>query len=257
MSYLKRAPLLLAFVIVSAGCVSINVNHDLKKDGSSDIAMEVQSDSQLLRNSLKESLRETLYTENAVLSEGEDSFKYSFEDVYVNGTVLENVGQESGESPDVNTERESGLIYTTYRVEIDSEGMKPSDLNMDSGLGTSGLGPSPDTDSLTSGVELNYNVDPFGQVMETNGQRLEDGRVRFDLTEDKDYYIEFRAFSADLFLTRKLGSSPEKPEFQIGEWSECSREGIQTRKVEIEQGEESLMVAPPEQRECEYQARQR
>lgn len=254
-SFELRAVVIIAAIVVSSGCVSLNVNHEIDKDGSSDIGIEVQSDSQLVRSSVKEQFESSFAVENAVLEEGDNSFTYRFENVYPQqqeekfSESLES-SQESGEEASDNSgfsyEKDSGLLYTHFTLRMNSTGFDSSDSNLSGEYSQLG-------ESISSGIEMNYNVEPFGEVVDTNGQTLEDGSVRFDLTEDKEYYVEFKALSADLWLSNLGSSRPESPEWDASEWSECTKNGTQSRTVELENDAENYMFKPSTQRSCEYQ----
>jgi hypothetical protein len=246
---------ILSLAVIASGCVSLNINHEIHKDGSSDIGINVESDSQMARNILKERFESSLAVENAVLEEADNSFTYQFENVYPQ-TQEERFSEAVETSSDQETDnsgfeynRESGIVYTHFTLRMNSTGVDTSTSNYSSQYGQL-------SDSLSSSMELNYNVDPFGEIVDTNGQRLSDGRVRFDLTEDKNYYVEFKALSADLFLTNLGSSKPQQPEWDISEWSECRKNGTQTRTVELENDADNYMFTPPTQRECEYQTQQ-
>lgn len=250
----------LALIVVSSGCVSLNINHEIHKDGSSDIGIQVDSDSELLRNSLKEQFETSFATENAVLDEGDDSFTYRFENVYPQ--KQEQRFSDAFSSNELNSsatgfsyEKDSGLLYTHFTLRMNSSGVETSETDIggqqDLGAGEGGLGGI--GESLSSGVELNYNVDPFGEVVDTNGQELEDGTIRFDLTEEEDYYVEFKALSLDLFVSNIGSSDTVQPDWSTSDWSECSKNGTQTREVTLQNDAENYMFKPPTERECEYQ----
>lgn len=247
-----RTAVIMAAIVVSSGCVSLNVNHEIHKDGSSDIGIEVQSDSQIVRSSLKEQFESSFAVENAVLDEGDSSFSYKFENVYPQqqeerfSESLRSNQEGESENSGFSYEKDSGLIYTHFTLRMNSTGFDSSDSNFSSEYSQFG-------ESLSSGLEMNYNVEPFGEVVGTNGQEMEDGRVRFDLTEDKEYYVEFKALSADVWLSNLGSSQPERPDWGTSEWSECTKNGTQSRTVELENDAENYMFKPPTQRSCEYQ----
>jgi|GEM_PF-1865710 len=253
--------------VLASGCVSINVNHEIHKDSSSDVGIEVESDSQVARTTIKEVLESSMAVENAVLDEGDGSFSYRFENVYPQ--LQENrfsdtlSSDSSGETESSETdsafdyEKDPGLLYTHFTIRINSTGTDSSTEETDTGLGGTGSGEESELggqfgDSLDSTMEFNYNIDTFGTVVDTNGQEMSDGSVRFDLTEDKDYYVEFKALSADLFLSNLGSSTPSSPEWDTSEWGACSKNGTQTRTVELQNDAENFMFKPQTQRECEY-----
>jgi hypothetical protein len=254
-SFNLKTVAVLCLAVISSGCVSLNVNHEIHKDGSSDIGINVQSDSQIVRNALKERFKSSLAVENAILEEGDNSFNYRFENVYPQkqeqrfSEVVRPSSEQNSSSSGFDYEKDSGLLYTHFTLRMKSTGIDTSDTNYPSQYSQLGQ-------SLTSSMELNYNVDPFGTIVDTNGQKLSDGRVRFDLTEDKDYYVEFKALSADLFLTKLGSSQSEQPEWDISAWSECRKNGTHTRTVELENDAENYMFKPPTQGQCEYQTQQ-
>ena len=253
--------------VVASGCVSINVNHEIHKDGSSDVGIDVESDSQVARTTIKELLESSMAVENAVLDEGDNSFSYRFENVYpqmqknrFSDTLSSDPSGET-ESPKTDSafdyEKDSGLLYTHFTIRINSTGTDSDTQETEESLGGTGSGTgsglgSQFGDSLDSTMEFNYNIDTFGTLVDTNGQEMSDGSVRFDLMEDKNYYVEFKALSVDLFLNNIGSSKPSSPEWDKSEWSTCSKNGTQTRTVELQNDAENFMFKPTTQRECEY-----
>lgn len=259
----SKVVLMLGFVIIASGCVSININHELHKDGSSDLAFEVESESQIVKNSMKETLNKRLATDNAVLDEEDNSFTYRFSDVYVGIRDDEKVGErlfgESIDAPNVSYNKQGGIINTEFTIWVNNSGLdlnnSETSLGSDSQQSSSALGSNSYSslgDSISDSISLNYNVDPFGKVVSTNGQELSDGSIRFDLTKDKDYYVKFKSLSADLFLTGLTSSKPKTPEWEKSEWSECSLDGKKNREVNLENEADNYVFKPKEQKECEY-----
>jgi len=241
-------------VVAVSGCVSINVNQEIHKDGSSDVGIEVESDTQLVRTSIKDTMESSMAVENAVLNEGDNSFTYRFENVYPQtqedrfSETISSTGSGTQSSNSMfNYEKESGIVYTYFTLRMNSTGFDASGSDSaESGEGGQ-FG-----DSLGSSMEFNYDVDTFGTVVDTNGQEMSDGSIRFDLTEDKDYYIQFKALSVDLLISNLGSSKPESPEWETSEWSECSKNGTQKRTVELKNEADNFMFKPPIQKECEY-----
>jgi hypothetical protein len=255
-----RAGIFVALAVVVSGCVSIDVNQEINKDGSSDIGIEVESDSQVARTTVKEAIESSMMVENAVLEEGDNSFAYKFEDVYPQlqeGRFSETVGSRASAAESSNSmfdyEKDSGLVYTRFTLRMNSTGFGNSN-SMDgssSGSEYAELGRQ-FGESLSSGMEFNYDINTFGTVVDTNGQKMSDGSIRFDLTQDKNYYVEWKALSADLFLSNLGSSRPESPNWDISEWGECSKNETHTRTVELENNADNFMFKPETEKSCEY-----
>lgn len=254
MDSVLKAASILAVVVVASGCVSINVNQEIHKDGSSDIGIEVESDSQVARTTVKETIESSMMVENAVLEEGDNSFTYRFENVYPQtqeDRFSETVGSTSSGSGSSSSifdyEKDSGLVYTHFTLRLNSTGFDDSNSGSSESEFGSQLG-----ESLGSSMEFNYDIDIFGTLVDTNGQKMSDGSIRFDLTEDKNYYVEFKALSIDLLFSNLGSSQPESPDWNVSEWSQCSKNGTQKRTVELENNADNFMFKPPTQRNCEY-----
>jgi hypothetical protein len=48
-----------------------------------------------------------------------------------------------------------------------------------------------------SGLDVNYDIVYFGELINTNGEKLDDNKVRFSVSNPKDYNLTFKEF----FLT--------------------------------------------------------
>ena len=233
MSKLSYVTVILAILLLQ-GCVSLTVDHKLNTDGSSDISYTMTSDNQMLLSGFKDSFAEAFAEENAVLSETNTSFTYTFEDVY---PADEGILQNDEET--IAIEESLGPLFSTYSIRMNGSG---TGVN----LGES-IGEDIDVSQALDTVELNYDITPFGTVIDTNGQRLNDGQIRFDLTQEKEYFITFRKNSLSLWFSSTF-SAPSKPEWDIGEWSECSN-GIQNRTVTLTNSA-SYMRKPPTEQRC-------
>lgn len=260
---------LLILSVLASGCVSINVNQEIHRDSSSDISMSIDSQSPLVLNITEAIFKQNLAVENAEVSKNNTSISYSFEDVYPQEqeekyvAFLATSNNGSGEEAtdfDYDYEKDSGLMYTNFRIEVDSVGNL---TNLSGGEGNDDTQDSVETidlqtylkgpvgRALNSSFEFDYDIETFGTVVDTNGEKLEDGSVRFDLTKNKDYYVEFKAPTLELLLDNFGDKGPRKPEWNISQWNECTAEGNQNRSVDVV-NDVNYMFKPFHLRECEY-----
>lgn len=232
---------LLMVLIFVSGCVSITVQQELYKDGTSDVDISVNSDSSFLTKALQKEMEKTLAVDNAVLKEESNGFTYEFERVVPNKEVLPEQEEDDRLLNDSNLEREGGLFYTTFRLEL-SGGLS----DYEAGNASQTEGPS-----LGDGFQpsFNYEVKPFGTITDTNGQKMEDGYIRFDLTENKDHYVEFQTVSATLLWNDFMSEDPCVPEWECDQWSNCSG-GERNRSCTDINNCDNYMYSPQETKSC-------
>lgn len=261
-------PLVMLSVLVS-GCVSITVDQEIHRDSSSDISMGIDSHSPIVLNFTEAIVKQNLAVENAEVTKNNSSISYSFENVYpqeqeekyVSFLDTSNTGSGEGTTDfDYDYQKDSGVMYTNFRIEVDSVGNLTNLSGREENDDTQGsaetielqsLIEGPMAQALNSSFEFDYDIETFGTVVDTNGEKLEDGSVRFDLTKDKEYYVEFKAPTLELFLDNFGDKSPRKPEWNISQWEECTPEEVQNRSVEVVNGV-NYMFKPSSFRECEY-----
>lgn len=258
-----RKTVLLGCVLVSvllAGCASMTIEQEIHPDGTQDVAIEASADSELVLNMLEEEIEQGLATENAVMEEGTNSFTYRFEGVVpheeelpedgfedIGDDVGDDLGEDVAEDGLVSFEREPGLFYTTFRLEMESEGFADTeDVNGE----TDEFGWEEDIEEMMSSMSVNHDIKHFGTLVDTNGQQMADGAVRFDLTEEEDYYLEFRAFRPSLFIENLRSDGGCAPDWECSDWGAC--EGFEEERTCTVQNDcGNYMFEPQEARACQ------
>lgn len=238
----------IAIVILTSGCVSVTVEQEFHPDGTSDIAFDVTSDSEFALDLVEPELEDAFATENAVLDDRDNGFTYTFENVAPHEEELPDFDvQEIDEEADddlMDLQRDDGILYTTFRIEMDAPELEDEDEDIEE---ESIWGE--EVEEMFE-PDINYDIKHFGELVKTNGQELEDGGVRFDLTRDKDYYLEFEAFRPSMLVYNLLSEGACTPEWDCGEWSSC--EGFeQERSCEVVNDCTNYMFEPQEVRSCQ------
>jgi hypothetical protein len=180
------------FVALVSGCVSVEVTHDLSMDGTSDITVEANGSEFAVSRVESELDSSGIMLQNAYSQRRDGYFNYSFYNVpaeLLRGSRFEEEDVELGYS------RDPGLIYDKFRIEINS-----SEID----FGTNGF-----SNMLKQQASINYRLNYFGELQDTNGKTVSlNGKdyVVFDLTENKRYFIEFKAFKPSLVYSRTVSN---------------------------------------------------
>lgn len=177
-------------MLLLCGCVTINLNHTLYRDGSFDLSIEVKSDNEMFLNVGKEKLEQFSDSSDfwginkGTLIENEEGIKYIFERM-----TFDNFSTEYGNSliESLGIKKEFKFPYYYYTITLKNE--DDEDLEYYSEYG----------------VSLNYVLEPFGKIIDTNGIYVGEDKkaVKFNLLRSKEYYVTFR----DFFIFSWLGGA--------------------------------------------------
>lgn len=187
---------LLILVLVSSGCLSVTVTHDIKMDGTSDIDIKAEGSELTLKSFENELNSSALELENAEIQKRENRHVYSYVNVPANLDQTDNLEELD---VDVAYSRNPGLLRDSFRLEIDSRG--------NNGIN----GNSIFTYFLSEEPEIKYRLKYFGSLQDTNGELSSvDGEnyVVFDLSEEEHYFVEFRALKPRLIYARFGNDEP-------------------------------------------------
>lgn len=174
---------LLVSMLLLTGCGTINIHQKLYRDGTFDLSIESKSDNAMFLNLVKEGFEESPITEKAILIEDEEGFKYLLEK-----TSLEDISTESKDSmfESIGIKKEFKFPYYYYTITLKNEG-------------------SEDPEYGSMGMSVNYILEPFGKITDTNGVLLGEDKktVKFNLMKTKDYYVTFK----DFFIPAWIGGA--------------------------------------------------
>lgn len=171
-------------VLLVTGCGTVNMYHKLHRDGTFDFSIGVKSDNEMFLNTMKSAFEESALVEKATYIEKDDGFTYVLEKV-----TLEDVSDEEEEESVLETigvKKEFKFPFYYYTFTLKNKGTGDSEFG-------------------SMGMALNYIVEPFGKITDTNGVFIGEDKkkVKFNLMKTKDYYITFR----DFFLFSWIGGA--------------------------------------------------
>ncbi len=191
--------ILLIIVILLSGCVQAEVYQKVKRNGNFDISLTIKSESPMILNIFKqESPINPSLQDKYTYEEDETSITYKFTDLDPTKDVIfaESEEFETGIFG-YNLSKEFKFPYYYYYFELDLSEEDNGVLDSQN-KGLSGI-----EAMFDEMFKIGYTVEVFGKITETNGNRMEDNKVKFNLgpSENNIYYIEFR----DFFISNWLG----------------------------------------------------
>lgn len=229
-------PFLIIFVVIISGCIDIELTQKINRDGSSDINISAKSESSIILRTFGKSLEESgLSIDRAITTEEENKITYSWENIYSKEAILSEPLNKT--IIDVKKEFNFPFYYTTITLDNSDKGVIEKE--------TSNI-----SEAILSMMNINYNLEVYGEIVDTNGIRLSDKKVRFDLLKNKKYYVKFKDFFlTDLFASFFFVKKGCAPEWKCSEWTECL-ENIQTRECEVVNDCNNYFFKPKEKQEC-------
>ncbi len=224
--------------VLVSGCINANVTNKLNRDGSSDINISIKSDYNYILSAVQSSLENSeLAIEKAVLTEEGNEITYSWKNVFLGMQGVTN--QSNVDIPINKWNFESKLKFPYYVTTLTFNNIKTN---------YSKLQQNELTQSISTSYKINYDLEIYGDVKDTNGVKLSNNKVRFDLTKNKSYYVTFN----DFFLSTWIDSMFSKlcvPEWECSEWSTCHN-NIKTRKC-VQKNKCNYLTNPLEEESCE------
>ena len=191
---------LLCVMILVSGCVQIDVYQKIKRDGNVDMRLILKAESMMILNALKTDLEidpSVQYT----YKETDNSVIYEFSDIDPTEDVIFKKENAMSNKENYRFEKEFRFPYYYFTYEID---IQPEETAQDdSAFGSDAFDSEMDS-MLGEMFKIGYTVEVFGDIVETNGNRMSDEKVKFNigLTDDKVYYVKFK----DFFLFTWIGS---------------------------------------------------
>ncbi|GAH52500.1 unnamed protein product [marine sediment metagenome] len=199
--------LLILSIVLLSGCVQIDVHQKIKRNGNVDISLTFKAESHMILNLLKQDLEIDPSVQNKyTYEETDNSVTYKFIDIDPNKDVIFKENENSYTDNSIlnkdNYKKEFKFPYYYYTYEIDMtkeniEEVKPQndeeslfdEFEMDSMFGEM--------------FKIGYTVEVFGKIVETNGNKMDDNKVKFNIgtNDDKVYYVKFK----DFFLSNWFG----------------------------------------------------
>jgi hypothetical protein len=191
---------LFACAILITGCFEADIHQIVHRDGTLDIKVSISSDTEFLdaikRDFVVHPERQDTYKfEESIFHQKLESVTYIFTDVSIDSFNLFIIDKESPvyttifDNERYKFSKKFSFPYYKYSYEIDMT--KKNSVVMEDV-----------TDDLSDARIMNFNVDVFGKIEDTNGEILDDGTVSFNIAppewgEDTKYFINFKEF----FLT--------------------------------------------------------
>jgi len=225
--------LMLITIILFSGCINLNVTQKINRDGSSDINLTIKSENSMLLTYFKQGIENSsLAVEKAIFSEGDNYISYYWKDVYPIAPEESNVSIGK-----ISIKKEFKFPYYYITIKFDNSKNILEEYRETNNL----------TKEILNSIKFNYDFEVYGQIIDTNGIKLSNNKVRFDLLENKKYYVKFR----DLFLTNWFWSLFSKkvckPEWTCSDWKwiDIDKKG---RKCIVSNGCENYFAKPLEEK---------
>lgn len=170
-------------LIFSSGCLEITYQQKLKRNGKYDITITFKATSSEVLNLVKNSFQaKPGMSQRVEYTETETTASYHIKDIDPRYETLVESDGEVGRNT-MSVTKDFRFPYYYYRLSWDyTETINPEKTEYDQ--------------LFESMFKLNQVVDVFGTIIETNGKRMSNNRVKFDMTKagGKPYYVEFKDF---------------------------------------------------------------
>jgi len=200
--------LLIISLVLLSGCVQIDVYQKIKRSGNVDMSLTFKAESPMILNALKQDLEiDSSIQDKYTYEETDDSVTYKFTDI---DPLKDNLFKENEDS-DTDTsmlnkdnykfkkEFKFPYYYYTYEIDMTNENTEEVEVQEDS------LFDESEMDSMFGEMfKIGYTVEVFGKIVETNGNKMDNNKVKFNIGMDSDkvYYVKFK----DFFLSSWIGS---------------------------------------------------
>jgi hypothetical protein len=199
--------ILILSIVVLSGCVQVDVYQKIKRSGNVDMSLTFEAESPMILNTLKQDLEiDPSIQDKYTYEETDNSVTYRFTDIDLQKDNLfaEEVDSETDtslldkENYDFKKEFKFPYYYYTYEIDMTKGNTEELDAQEES------LFDDSEIDSLFGEMlTIGYTVEVFGTIVETNGNRMDDNKVKFNIgvNTDKEYYVTFK----DFFLSSWFG----------------------------------------------------
>ncbi len=201
----KIMPIIL--IIILSGCVKVNSTEQLRRDGSMNVLVIIQSPYFSLTDSINKSI-----TPNPNITHIIDFINSSIIYYFPKANLSENdLFISKNESPDLKIEPSGFLAgdtfkysqefsfpyyYYTYSANFSNASFSgPSNYN------------TTEIMEISQDYGIDYDIIYFGELSKTNGEELTGKKVRFNYEEGKEYYLTFKEFFLFNWIGRMIEQS--------------------------------------------------
>lgn len=195
--------LFLILIIFFSGCTKINTTYQLKRNGLIDAVFLIQSPYNLILSSINESLIMNNNLSGAEPFLINNTLVYFFENINLSSDELffsspsdelkiDTKGMFSEDTYFLGQTFKFPYYYYNYTIYINEPLIESSDFfNNDELLNQASI------------LDIEYDIVYFGSLVSTNGEELDNNKVRFkpDLTKKNEYYLTFK----DFFISNWIG----------------------------------------------------
>ncbi|MBI2124941.1 hypothetical protein HYU08_00120, partial [Candidatus Woesearchaeota archaeon] len=178
---LLKSIFVLVVALLLVGCGSISFVQKIYPDWTFDLSVEVSSDNEYFLNAARSSFEESPSFEKATLVELDNGFRYNLEKVSVEETAT---SEQGAIYESIGIKKEFKFPYYYYTITLKNKGIEDNEFG-------------------SFGMSMDYNLEPFGKITDTNGVYIGDDKksVKFNLLKEKEYYITFRHFFLSSLLS--------------------------------------------------------
>jgi len=192
--------LAIVLIVLISGCVEVNIDHKIERSGNSDIVLTFYG-SPMVLDTIKDDLLSEGIPSDVYYQEGTNSFS-----IIKNEIRTDEVFNTKGFDSKFKKEFKFPYYYYTYSITAKKVEKEEMDSKK-SGKGVAyDLGYNVGYESAKNSIEVDYRVEVFGEITKTNGLKMSQNKVKFELDvfpeKDKTYYVEFK----DFFLWSWIGS---------------------------------------------------
>lgn len=189
--------IMLIMGVFLSGCVSIDMNQKIYRDGSIDFSITFSSEVPYVLNMMKDEIANTDDLDSEwIYTEDTNSFTLSAEHMYTKDIDRDSDNAKAGafiSQPEITKEFKFPYYYYTYsfveKAILPEDEMSTSEFEDPSEFG-----------NINELISISYNVETFGEVVDTSGLKTSENSARFRLSpepeQEKRHYITFK----DLFF---------------------------------------------------------
>lgn len=171
----------LFIALLLVGCGNVNFVQKIYPDWTFDLSVKVKSDNEFFLNTARSSLEGSPYFEKATLVELDDGFTYNLEKISLEETT---VSEQGAVYESIGIKKEFKFPYYYYTITLKNKGLDDNEFG-------------------SFGMSLDYVLEPFGRIIDTNGVYVGDDKkaVKFNLLKEKEYYVTFKHFLISSILS--------------------------------------------------------
>lgn len=190
--------LITIIILLFTGCVNIEVNQKIKRNGNIDLSIIFKSTNSFILESITQDFEINPDIENkAFFEKTENSVIFKFKNINPRKeSFFKKVDDDDTpllDQDNYNFKKEFKFPYYYFIYEIGEQKNDTIDEDLQK-LGN----------LFDNMMKINFNIEVFGTIIETNGNQINKNKVSFEstLTSEDYYYIKFR----DFFLFTWIGS---------------------------------------------------